>query len=52
MNLFIDTETTGLPRGRVQPRIVSIAWIVADAPTLAEVHDRQAARLPDSGRGQ
>ena len=33
MNLFIDTETTGLPRGRVQPRIVSIAWIVADAPT-------------------
>ena len=25
MNLFIDTETTGLPRGRVQPRIVSIA---------------------------
>ena len=33
MNLFIDTETTGLPRWGVQPRIVSIAWIVADAPT-------------------
>jgi DNA polymerase III epsilon subunit-like protein len=33
MNLFIDTETTGLPRGGVQPRIVSIAWIVADALT-------------------
>ncbi len=29
MYLFIDTETTGLPRGRRQPRIVSIAWIVA-----------------------
>jgi hypothetical protein len=33
MNLFIDTETTGLPRGGVQPRIVSIAWIVADVLT-------------------
>lgn len=27
---FVDTETTGLPHGGVQPRIVSIAWIVAD----------------------
>jgi DNA polymerase-3 subunit alpha/DNA polymerase-3 subunit epsilon len=34
MHLFIDTETTGLPCGRRQPRIVSIAWIVAREPTL------------------
>ncbi|MBV1796322.1 3'-5' exonuclease [Siccirubricoccus sp. G192] len=30
-HLFVDTETTGLPRGGEQPRIVSIAWIVAAA---------------------
>lgn len=30
MYAFVDTETTGLPQGGVQPRIVSIAWIVAD----------------------
>lgn len=27
---FVDTETTGLPQGGLQPRIVSMAWIVAD----------------------
>lgn len=32
MYLFIDTETTGLPRGGIQPRIVSIAWVVDDSP--------------------
>ena len=31
MYAFVDTETTGLPRGGVQPRIVSIAWILADS---------------------
>lgn len=31
MHLFIDTETTGLPRGGEQPRIVSIAWVIADS---------------------
>lgn len=31
MHLFIDTETTGLPRAGVQPRIVSVAWIIADS---------------------
>ena len=30
MYAFVDTETTGLPYGGVQPRIVSIAWIVAE----------------------
>lgn len=30
MYAFVDTETTGLPRGGEQPRIVSIAWIIAD----------------------
>lgn len=29
MLLFVDTETTGLPRAGIQPRIVSVAWIVA-----------------------
>ena len=32
MHLFIDTETTGLQRGGVQPRIVSIAWVISDSP--------------------
>ncbi len=30
MYAFVDTETTGLPCGGEQPRIVSIAWIVAE----------------------
>lgn len=30
MYVFVDTETTGLPYGGEQPRIVSIAWIVAE----------------------
>ena len=33
MHLFIDTETTGLQRGGVQPRIVSIAWVISDSPS-------------------
>lgn len=32
MYLFIDLETTGLPRGRIQPRIVSMAWELAGGP--------------------
>jgi DNA polymerase III epsilon subunit-like protein len=37
MHLFIDTETTGLPEGGVQPRIVSIAWVIADSPDRHEL---------------
>jgi DNA polymerase III epsilon subunit-like protein len=29
---FFDTETTGFARGGVQPRIVSIAWMIAEGP--------------------
>ena len=29
---FLDTETTGFARGGVQPRIVSIAWMIAEGP--------------------
>ncbi len=38
MYLFVDTETTGLPRGGVQPRLVSLCWL------LAAGHGSQAAR--------
>ena len=31
MFVFVDTETTGLPQGGTQPRIVSIAWMLAGA---------------------
>lgn len=31
MFVFVDTETTGLPQGGVEPRIVSIAWMIAGA---------------------
>lgn len=31
MFVFVDTETTGLPQGGEQPRIVSFAWMIADA---------------------
>ena len=37
MQLFIDTETTGFARNGVQPRIVSIAWIMADNPETAAI---------------
>ena len=30
MYAIFDTETTGFSRGGVQPRIVSIAWMIAD----------------------
>jgi DNA polymerase-3 subunit epsilon len=30
MYAFIDTETTGLPIDGVQPRVVSIAWLIVD----------------------
>lgn len=46
MYLFIDTETTGLPKGGVQPRIVSIAWIVADTPTRHQSYRYMVVR-PD-----
>lgn len=37
MFVFIDTETTGFARGGIQPRIVSIAWMIADNPTRPRV---------------
>lgn len=37
MYAFVDTETTGFARGGVQPRIVSISWMVADNPTQPRV---------------
>lgn len=30
MFMFVDTETTGLPRAGEQPRIVSLAWMAAE----------------------
>ena len=32
MYAFPDTETTGFARGGVQPRLVSIAWMIAEDP--------------------
>jgi DNA polymerase III epsilon subunit-like protein len=37
MYAFVDTETTGFARNGVQPRIVSIAWMVADDPSQARI---------------
>lgn len=37
MRLFIDTETTGFASGGVQPRIVSIAWMIAAEPNKPRV---------------
>ena len=37
MYAFVDTETTGFARGGVQPRIVSIAWMIADNPSKPRV---------------
>jgi DNA polymerase III epsilon subunit-like protein len=46
MFAFVDTETTGLPRGGVQPRIVSIAWMIADNPDRPRIF-RHAIIRPD-----
>lgn len=37
MYVFVDTETTGFPRAGIQPRIVSIAWMIADNPVKPRV---------------
>jgi len=37
MYAFVDTETTGFARGGIQPRIVSISWMVADNPAQPRV---------------
>jgi DNA polymerase III epsilon subunit-like protein len=37
MYAFLDTETTGFARNGIQPRIVSIAWMLADNPTRPRV---------------
>ncbi len=37
MYAFIDTETTGFARQGVQPRIVSIAWMLTDDPARPRV---------------
>src|SRR5690348_11050814 len=37
MYAFLDTETTGFAHGGVQPRIVSIAWLIADDPDSVQV---------------
>ncbi len=46
MYAFIDTETTGFARGGVQPRIVAIAWMVADNPDRPRASERRVVR-PD-----
>lgn len=46
MYAFLDTETTGFARGGVQPRIVSMAWMVADNPDRPRVFKRRVVR-PD-----
>ena len=46
MYAFLDTETTGFARGGVQPRIVSIAWMIAAEPGRPRVFKRRVVR-PD-----
>lgn len=46
MFVFVDTETTGFPRGGVQPRIVSIAWMPADTASAPRVSGYSVVR-PD-----
>ena len=46
MYAFLDTETTGFACGGVQPRIASIAWMVADDPDKPRVFERRVVR-PD-----
>jgi DNA polymerase III epsilon subunit-like protein len=46
MYAFLDTETTGFASGGVQPRIVSMAWMVADHPDRPRVFKRRVVR-PD-----
>lgn len=47
MYAFLDTETTGFASGGVQPRIVSIAWMVADEPDLPRAFRRRV--VPPDG---
>lgn len=49
MFLFIDTETTGLPRAGVQPRIVSVAWVIADSAGVERI-ERALIVRPDGFR--
>lgn len=44
MYAFIDTETTGFARGGVQPRIVSMAWMVAEDADRPRVFQRRVVR--------
>jgi DNA polymerase III epsilon subunit-like protein len=37
MYAFLDTETTGFARGGVQPRVVAIAWMIADSVKAVRV---------------
>lgn len=46
MYLFVDTETTGFPTRGVQPRIVSIAWMIAAEPERPRVFKCKIVR-PD-----
>jgi DNA polymerase III epsilon subunit-like protein len=46
MFAFIDTETTGFARQGIQPRIVSIAWMLADNPSQPRVFKNSIVR-PD-----
>ena len=46
MYAFLDTETTGFACGGVQPRIVAMAWMVADNPGTPRVFKHRIVR-PD-----
>lgn len=47
MFLFVDTETTGFASGGVQPRVVSIAWMISDRPDKPRVFKRAIVRPVD-----
>jgi DNA polymerase III epsilon subunit-like protein len=46
MYVFLDTETTGFARDGVQPRIVSLAWIIAEGAATPQV-SRNCIVRPD-----